>query len=169
MIIQLRCRASVEDTDYEYFAQDDFRVRKPDIKFVFTGKPTHDVAHDIHVRLENPLPIPMTKGVFQIEGSGIEEPLILKVDYKLFSNLMILKPSKIPQQVPDVPPKSFAETRFAYKPKYVGSAKLVAKFMAKEIDDVDGFRVFEIAPKPDDVLMSENNHDTIVSKVANEE
>lgn len=72
-------RASVENTDYEYFAQDDFRVRKPDIKFVFNGKPTHDVAHDIHVRLENPLPIALTKGVFQIEGSGIASPMILKV------------------------------------------------------------------------------------------
>jgi hypothetical protein len=48
---------------------------------VFTGKPTHDVAHDIHVRLENSLPIPMTKGIFSIEGSGIEEPLMLKVKY----------------------------------------------------------------------------------------
>ncbi|KAG5680333.1 hypothetical protein PVAND_009844 [Polypedilum vanderplanki] len=145
----IACMASVENTDYEYFAQDDFRVRKPDIKIVFTGKPTHDVAHDIHIRLENPLPIPMTKGVFHIEGSGIEEPLILKIA--------------------DVQPKHFAETRFAYKPKYVGSAKLVAKFTCKEVDDIDGFRVFEIAPKPDDMLMNENNHDKIISKVANEE
>lgn len=75
----IQFRASVEDTDYEYFAQDDFRVRKPDIKFVFTGKPTQDVAHDIHVRLENPLPIPLTKGIFQIEGSGIDMPMMLKV------------------------------------------------------------------------------------------
>jgi transglutaminase 1 len=72
-------RASVEDTDYEYFAQDDFRVRKPDIKFVFNGKPTHDVAHDMHVRLENPMPIPLTKAIFQIEGSGISQPIMLKV------------------------------------------------------------------------------------------
>ena len=75
-------RASVENTDYEYFAQNDFRVRKPDIKFVFNGKPTHDVAHDIHVRLENPLPISLTKGVFQIEGSGIDTPILLKVTMK---------------------------------------------------------------------------------------
>jgi len=27
------CLAKVEQTDFEYFAQDDFRVRKPDIKF----------------------------------------------------------------------------------------------------------------------------------------
>lgn len=143
-------RASVENTDYEYFASDDFRVRKPDIKFVFTGKPTHDVAHDIHVRLENPLPIPMTKGIFQIEGSGIKEPLILKV--------------------PDIQPKSHAETRFAYKPPYVGSAKLIAKFTSKEIDDVDGFRVFEVAPRPEDILTTNGTNDVvIVSKEINEE
>lgn len=58
-------------------------------------------------------------------------------------------------------PKTFAETRFAYKPPYVGSAKLVAKFTSKEMDDVDGFRVFEIAPKPDDVLMPEATNDVI--------
>ena len=29
----IACMASVKDTNYEYFAQDDFRVRKPDIKF----------------------------------------------------------------------------------------------------------------------------------------
>lgn len=28
----ISCLAKVLDTDYEYFAQDDFRVRKPDIK-----------------------------------------------------------------------------------------------------------------------------------------
>lgn len=28
----ISCLATVKDTDYEYFAQDDFRVRKPDIK-----------------------------------------------------------------------------------------------------------------------------------------
>lgn len=67
-------------------------------------------------------------------------------------------------QVPDVQPKSFAETRFAYKPPYVGSAKLIAKFTSKEIDDVDGFRVFEVAPKPEDILINDNNHDTIISK-----
>lgn len=28
----IACLATVHETDYEYFAQDDFRVRKPDIK-----------------------------------------------------------------------------------------------------------------------------------------
>lgn len=60
-----------------------------------------------------------------------------------------------------ITPKTFAETRFAYKPQYVGSAKLVGKFTSKEMDDVDGFRMFEFAPKPDDILMTETNNDVI--------
>lgn len=59
-------------------------------------------------------------------------------------------------------PKTFAETRFAYKPPYVGSAKLIAKFTSKEMDDVDGFRVFEIAPLPEDVLTPEVLNETIM-------
>lgn len=38
---------------------------------------------------------------------------------------------------------------------------MVAKFTSKEMDDVDGFRVFEIAPKPEDVLMPEANNDVV--------
>lgn len=35
----ISCLATVKDTNYEYFAQDDFRVRKPDIKvYVSLGK-----------------------------------------------------------------------------------------------------------------------------------
>lgn len=63
--------------------------------------------------------------------------------------------------MPDVPPKTFAETRFAYKPAYVGSAKLIAKFTSKEMDDVDGYRVFEISPKPEDILTPETINETI--------
>lgn len=32
-VFNISCLASVVDTDYEYFGQDDFRVRKPDIVF----------------------------------------------------------------------------------------------------------------------------------------
>lgn len=63
--------------------------------------------------------------------------------------------------MPEIQSKSFTEARFVYKPPYVGSAKLVAKFTSKEMDDVDGFRVFEISPKPDEILMPEANNDVI--------
>lgn len=60
-----------------------------------------------------------------------------------------------------MPSKSFAEARFVFKPTYVGSAKLIAKFTSKEMDDVDGFRVFEVLPKADEILMPEANNETV--------
>lgn len=33
----IACLAKVNQTEFEYFAQDDFRVRKPDIKFEVEG------------------------------------------------------------------------------------------------------------------------------------
>lgn len=71
--------ANVKDTDYEYFAQDDFRVRKPDIKITFQGVPTSREEIDVIVRLTNPLPIPLKKGLFQLEGPGIESQILKKV------------------------------------------------------------------------------------------
>lgn len=32
-VFNVSCLASVVDTDFEYFGQDDFRIQKPDIKF----------------------------------------------------------------------------------------------------------------------------------------
>lgn len=75
----ISCMASVKDTDFEYFAQDDFRVRKPDIKISFQGIPTSHEKIDVIVRLTNPLPIPLKKGLFQLEGPGIESQILRKV------------------------------------------------------------------------------------------
>jgi transglutaminase 1 len=61
-----------------------------------------------------------------------------------------------------VQPKTFAETRFAYKPPYVGSAKIIAKFTSKEMDDVDGYRVFEISPRPEDVINDNGANNTMI-------
>ena len=73
--------AKVQDTEYEYYAQDDFRVRKPDIKFTFQGDVISQQSVDVIVRLTNPLPIPIRKGIFYIEGPGIEKALRFKVKY----------------------------------------------------------------------------------------
>lgn len=79
----ISCAAKVKGTHYEYYAQDDFRVRKPDIKFTFQGKIVSQQPVDVIVRLTNPLPIPLKKGMFYIEGPGIEKALRFKVRNKL--------------------------------------------------------------------------------------
>lgn len=75
----ISCFATVENTEYEFFAQDDFRVRKPDIKIKLADKPVSQSPVEVTIALLNPLPIPLRKGIFHVEGSGIEKPLIFKV------------------------------------------------------------------------------------------
>lgn len=75
----ISCMAKVHETDYDYFAQDDFRVRKPDIKIKFQDPPEVDQKTDVIIRLRNPLPIPLKNGIFHIKGTGIREQLQFKV------------------------------------------------------------------------------------------
>jgi len=85
---QISAAAKVKDTDYDYYAQDDFRVRKPDIKFQMgEAGIVAQKELDVILRLENPLPIPLHKGVFTVEGPGIDQPLKFKVG--LYTNRLL--------------------------------------------------------------------------------
>lgn len=121
----ISCLAKVKDTNYEYSAQDDFRVRKPDIKIALQGvaKQGKEILSDVY--LENPLPIPLRKGEFCIEGPGIEKQLKLKIKS-------------------DIPPGGKAQGQFKFIPPYPGRQNLAAKFESKELDDVDGFLNFMV-------------------------
>lgn len=119
----ISCLASIEDTKYEYYAQDEFRVRKPDIKFVLNDKPVKGKELTIEVLVENPLPIPIKRGEFTVEGPGLDKPLKLK----------IRKP---------VPPGENATATFTYVPSKLGRQSFGAKFTCREINDVDGYVVF---------------------------
>lgn len=85
----ISCMATVDDTDYDYFAQDDFRVRKPDIKITFQGIPTSREEIDVIVRLTNPLPISLHKGLFTLEGPGIENQILMKVTITMFNIIFL--------------------------------------------------------------------------------
>lgn len=128
----ISCAAKVRNTDYDYFAQDDFRVRKPDIKISLGAQPMSREEVEVTVRLINPLPIPLKKGVFSVDGGGLDGPLILKM--------------------PEIPVHAIAEGKFAITPPWAGRHTLVAKFDSKELDDVDGFLAFEAQPRPEDVI-----------------
>lgn len=77
----ISCMAKVHETDYDYYAQDDFRVRKPDIRISIQDMPQVDRESDVILRLANPLPVPLKKCVFQIQGTGIERQLEFKVSF----------------------------------------------------------------------------------------
>lgn len=49
----IACLATVKDTNFEYFAQDDFRVRKPDIKIIVRTLCVYSIFYDITESVEN--------------------------------------------------------------------------------------------------------------------
>lgn len=128
---QIACLATVEDTKYEYFAQDDFRVRKPDIKIKLLGTPVQGSEITAEVTLENPLPVALHKGEFTLEGSGLEKQIKLKVGYTVESG-------------------SKANSGFKFTPPTSGRNTIVVKFKSKELDDVDGFLNFMVAPSKEE-------------------
>lgn len=75
----ISCMAKVHETEYDYYAQDDFRVRKPDIRISIQNPPQVDRETDVILRLANTLPVPLKKCVFQVQGTGIEKQLEFKV------------------------------------------------------------------------------------------
>lgn len=80
----ISCMAKVQGTDYDYFAQDDFRIRKPDVKIVIGDFPVAQREIDVEVQLRNPLPISLRKGAFSIEGTHLSNKVVLKVrDFEL--------------------------------------------------------------------------------------
>lgn len=57
-----------------------------------------------------------------------------------------------------------AEVRFAYKPPYAGRATFAAKFSSKELNDVDGYKAFVIAPREEDILMPDRSRNETISR-----
>ncbi|KAH8353156.1 hypothetical protein KR084_009309, partial [Drosophila pseudotakahashii] len=136
---QISAAAKVKDTDYDYYAQDDFRVRKPDININVGGLGI--VAKNemnVSLTLDNPLPITLHEGVFIVEGPGLEQPLKFKMG--------------------DIAVGHAVGVTFKYTPPYAGSGTMVAKFTSKELDDVDGYKHYEIEPRPEDLLQPNGSH-----------
>lgn len=121
----ISCLATVEATQFEYYAQDDFRVRKPDIKIAIQGKAVKGVETTAEISLENSLPVPLKKGQFIVEGPGLDKPLKMKVNSP-------------------VPPGEKAIAQLKFVPPRVGRESLTAKFVSKELNDVDGFLIFMV-------------------------
>lgn len=175
----ISCIAKVHDTDFDYYAQDDFRVRKPDVKIKLQGIPEVDQEIDVILRLANPLPNPLKNCMFHIQGTGLERQLQLKVgfiynidtnifsltltavktEFLSFSLIEIVYELKIlhfSRQIPEVPVDGIASTTFKYIPPYSGRATFAANFFSKQLNDCDGFISFEVAPRPSDVYLNGN-------------
>ncbi|XP_066587609.1 annulin isoform X2 [Prorops nasuta] len=121
------CLGTVKDTNFEYFAQDDFRVRKPDITIILESPAVVDEELHASASFTNPLPIPLRKGRFVIEGPGLEEQLKFKLDDPVDVN-------------------EDAQCTFSMTPRFEGRATIAIKFYSKELEDVDGFINFMVKP-----------------------
>ncbi|XP_017776383.1 PREDICTED: annulin-like [Nicrophorus vespilloides] len=124
----ISCLAKVEGTDYEYYAQDDFRVRKPDIKIQLQDDPVENTPCRAVAYLENPLPIILKRGEFKIEGPGIDKTCKLNANVRS---------------------KEKIQVEFTFTPTKHGRQTIVAKFTSMELDDCDGFLNFMVNMKKD--------------------
>lgn len=120
----ISCLAKIVDIDYDYYAQDDFRVRKPDVK-ILTDNPVEDVECHGTAYLVNPLPNTLHKCQFKIEGPGISETI--KVKDAVAAN------------------GGKATVEFTFIPKQIGKHTIAAKFTSKELDDCDGYRTIYVS------------------------
>lgn len=122
----IACLVTIVDRKFDYFAQDDFRVRNPDIKITIDGKPVSRQEFTVHIKVENPLPIPLKNGKFYIQGPGLDEQLRIALDE-------------------NVAPGTFATANFKLTPPWAGRHQISAKFTSKEIRDIDGFLSFIVS------------------------
>ncbi|GAB6029803.1 hypothetical protein CHUAL_005515 [Chamberlinius hualienensis] len=120
--------AKVKQTDFDYFAQDDFRVRMPDIIIDTEGDIAQDKEFNCTVHFKNPLPKSLRKGEFTIEGPGLGSPLKIKV-------------------LNNVNAGEDCSASCKLTPKMSGEKTIVAKFTSKELRDVDGFKTIHVKSK----------------------
>lgn len=123
----IAARATVVETGFDYIAEDDFRVRKPDIKIEVEGETVQGQEFTVTATLANPLNKSLRKGVFIIEGPGLGQPMKLPVKG-------------------DIQPKADVKVSCSMRPKTSGEKSIIAKFSSRELDDVDGYEVIEVKP-----------------------
>ncbi|XP_045587837.1 annulin isoform X2 [Procambarus clarkii] len=130
----LSCLANVKQTSFEYFAQDDFRCRKPDIKIEYEGEMAVNKETKCAAYFTNPLPMALTKGHFTVQGAGLTKVQVIKLKQ-------------------NVPVKGEVRCEFTVLPSISGERTLNIMFDSHQLEDVDGLltlQVGEALPTPAD-------------------
>lgn len=120
--------ATVAETNFDYFAQDDFRVRMPDIIIETEGDLVVNKEFTVHAYFKNPLPKELNKCFFLLEGPGLTQPLPMKLKEPVSAG-------------------AEARVKTTMTPKSAGEKTIVAKFTSKELKDVDGFKTIVVNEK----------------------
>ncbi|XP_022901422.2 annulin-like isoform X1 [Onthophagus taurus] len=117
----ISCLASVENTNYYYYDRDNVIIKKPGVSIDVANK--NQVGRQVQgcVGIKNPLPIPLKKGEFLIEAPGLGKQLKIKLKN-------------------DIPPHGEITEQFMFTPEMPGLQTVAAKFVSKQLDDVEGFK-----------------------------
>ncbi|XP_053665322.1 annulin-like [Anopheles marshallii] len=123
-IFKVTSFANIEGVDYEYFSQEDYSLRKPDVQLELSGRPVIQSTVKVTASFSNPLPIPINEGAFQIECSGLAKTLTIPVN--------------------SVAANERCEVVFMIRPSFKGNTQLSAKFQSPELTDIEGSFNFEV-------------------------
>lgn len=128
--------AHVLETGFDFFAQDDFRVRMPHMSVQIGGDISQNQPLTVTASFTNPLPVPLRSGVFVIEGPSLGKSVTQKCRGS-------------------VQPKADAKVTCKVTPKSSGTKIIIIKFHSKELLDVEGYHVINV--KSNDVSEKETN------------
>ncbi|XP_073988155.1 transglutaminase [Rhodnius prolixus] len=137
IVYQICALCKVEGTDFEYFAQDDFRIVLPTITIKLESTPVANKVLYGSAFFKNPLPDKLKNCVFLIEGPGLKKGLKYKIE--------------------DVPANSMAKVNFKMTPTFYGKQTIVAKFNSSNLNNVDGYLTVVV----DEGNMNRNDVNTI--------
>uniref|UniRef100_A0A182X2W8 protein-glutamine gamma-glutamyltransferase n=1 Tax=Anopheles quadriannulatus TaxID=34691 RepID=A0A182X2W8_ANOQN len=134
-IFKVTSFATIEGADYEYFSQEDYSLRKPDVQLELSGTPLLRSSLKVKATFYNPLPIPITAGSFQIECSGLCKSLTIPIEF--------------------VDARDKCEVTFLIRPSFKGSTQLSAKFQSNELSDIEGSLNFEVEEREENNTLHE--------------
>ncbi|XP_065205976.1 annulin-like [Planococcus citri] len=117
---KLSCYATVYDVDFTYIHEETFSLQKLHVKIEVNNEPVVANAVQVTARFKNPLPIPLTGGMFCI--GGVEQMVI-----PLLGDVEVGGEVICPFQV---------------TPLFEGKQMIIIKFYSQELKDVDGFHEF---------------------------
>ncbi|XP_049279488.1 annulin-like [Anopheles funestus] len=123
-IFKVTSFATIEGVDYEYFSQEDYSLRKPNVQLELTGTPVIQSIVKVTAFFDNPLPIPINGGAFQIECSGLSKTLNIPVG--------------------SVGAGEICKIVFMIRPSFKGNTQLSAKFQSAELSDIEGSFNFQV-------------------------
>uniref|UniRef100_A0A182YFF1 Transglutaminase-like domain-containing protein n=1 Tax=Anopheles stephensi TaxID=30069 RepID=A0A182YFF1_ANOST len=123
-IFKVTTFAIIGGVDREYFSQQDYSLRKPDVQLQLSNTPVYQSTVRVTASFYNPLPIAINSGSFQIECSGVCKSITIAVDR--------------------VAAREKCEVVFMIVPSFKGSTQLSAKFDSNELSDIEGSLTFEV-------------------------